>query len=109
MSRFASENVVTLRSANSVLDLECRSDCHEYRTKVSRRYLGRALDLGFREIGFARNGGPVLAYDDARRFVWMGLGDEGAIQDSEPQHRIESAPYRPQTSPRRRSTLALPA
>lgn len=65
----------------------------EYRTQVSRRYLDRALTLGFREIGFARQSGPVLAYDESRWFVWMGLGEEGVIQDSEPRHRIESAPY----------------
>jgi hypothetical protein len=82
---------------------------NEYRTQVNRRYLDRALNLGFREVGFGRDGGPVLACDETRRFVWMGLGEEGVIHASEPQHRIESAPYRPKANPRRRSERTLPA
>lgn len=62
----------------------------EYRLQMDRRYLGRALKLGLRDVGFTGSGGPCVARDAQREYVWMGLGQEDVIPASDVASRLLS-------------------
>lgn len=62
----------------------------EYCLQMDRRYLGRALKLGLREVGFTGGGGPCVARDAQREYVWMGLGQENTISAADVGGRLLS-------------------
>lgn len=55
---------------------------------TDRRLLGRALDLGFREIHIVKPDSPLLCRDETRVFVWMPLDATEAIP---PQREVQHA------------------
>ncbi|AMV18407.1 DNA polymerase III subunit beta [Planctomyces sp. SH-PL14] len=63
---------------------------NECRLQMDRRYLGRALKLGLREVGFTAGGGPCVARDAQRDYVWMGLGQENTISAADVGDRLLS-------------------
>lgn len=58
---------------------------------TDRRYVGRAMRLGFREAYIYGPNSPVLCRDDRRRFLWALLADASAIPRSDDPIRIESS------------------
>jgi hypothetical protein len=53
------------------------------RLSSNRRYLARAINLGFREVHLNSADSPVLCQDERRRYVWALLGKEGVIEPSD--------------------------
>jgi hypothetical protein len=49
------------------------------RLATDRRYLLRALKLGFREVAASRPDQPLLCRDERRTYLWMPLDASGAI------------------------------
>jgi hypothetical protein len=72
---------------------------------TDRRYLLRAVQLGFREIAVVRPDVPLLARDASRTYVWMPLDPKTAIPPGQDVVRLESAetatPDQPQPQQRR--------
>ncbi len=58
---------------------------------TDRRYVERAMRLGFREAFIYGPNSPVLCRDDRRRFLWALLDAKSAILRSEDAIRIESS------------------
>jgi hypothetical protein len=56
---------------------------------TNRRYVERALRLGFHRIGLFGSESPVLCNDGRRRFVWMLLDKDSAIARHDDPIRIE--------------------
>ena len=69
------------------------------RFHTNRRFVRRALDLGFRTMHFHGSDKPVLCQNDRRSYVWMLLSPDQAIKPSEDVVRIESPsqPAQPHT------------
>ena len=63
---------------------------NEIRIASDRKYLKRAIDLGFSQIGIPSKHGPVICRDDRRQFIWALLED-AAIPPSAESCRVESA------------------
>jgi hypothetical protein len=61
------------------------------RINTDRKFLRRALGLGFREIHFFAPYEPLLCVDDRRRYLWATLTPEDAIKPSDDAVRISSA------------------
>ena len=57
---------------------------------IDRRYLERAVRLGFREVGFVSDEAPVVCRDGRRTYIWAVLSKEGIVQPAENSVRIES-------------------
>ena len=57
---------------------------------TDRRYLARALRMGFREVLIFEHDRPLQCQDDHRSYVWMPLSPEGVIKPAENMIRIES-------------------
>lgn len=57
---------------------------------TDRRYVERALQLGFRQVRFHGPETPALAIDDRRQFLWAVLDKASAIPRHEQAHKIES-------------------
>lgn len=79
---------------------------------TDRRYLARAIDLGFREIHFRGNSAPATCQDERRQYVWALLDPDGACQAGDDPLRIES-PAEPAKQPsitqrRRNHTVTKP-
>jgi hypothetical protein len=85
---------------------------------LDRRYLRRALALGFSELQVERPDAPVVCRDARRTYLWMPLDQGGALPPSDDALRITSAepeksrspappPPRPD-NPRRRSPMPTP-
>ena len=72
----------------------------------NRRYLERALRLGFRQLHLNGPDAPVLCTDQRRRFLWALLDRKSAIPRHEDPIRISSSPTPSATSPPRTSTKA---
>jgi hypothetical protein len=70
---------------------------------MDRRYLLRALRLGFRELEVASAGRPIACRDDRRTFVWMPLDVPRAVSPGRtprvPPARQESERTRPMPAP----------
>jgi hypothetical protein len=62
------------------------------RLNMNRKYLARALKLGFSEVHVFGNNVPVLCRDDHRQYVWALLDPASAIAPSSDAIRIESPP-----------------
>ena len=57
---------------------------------TDRRYVERALQLGFRQVRFHGPETPALAIDDRRQFLWAVLDKGSAIPRHEQAHKIDS-------------------
>jgi hypothetical protein len=85
---------------------------------LDRRYLRRALQLGFAELQLERPDAPVVCRDAGRTYLWMPLDQGGVVPPTDDVVRISSAdPERarspapqplPPDSPRRRRTMPAP-
>ena len=90
-------NVVAIRAADEaasnavelVLDYS-RYDGKGHRPQTERRYLLRAIHLGFRDIYLRNAGVPALCHDHNRTYFWALLGQEGSISASEEMPKIRS-------------------
>jgi hypothetical protein len=60
------------------------------RLNMNRKFLVRALKLGFSELLFYGPEVPVACHDERRDFVWATLGPETAIPPAEDAIRFES-------------------
>jgi hypothetical protein len=60
------------------------------RVNTNRKYLARALKLGFREVLLHDPKTAVVCRDDSRVYIWMPLDDEAAIPPAENAIRILS-------------------
>lgn len=60
-------------------------------THTDRRYLSKALGLGFRTFRLFGPGRPILAEEGQRRFLWAVLDQDGAIKPAADPIRIESS------------------
>jgi len=67
-----------------------RPEGEPLRVQMNREFLARALQLGFREIGFTGTASPALCHDGTRQFVWALLEPEGAISADPEAVLIES-------------------
>jgi len=59
---------------------------------TDRRYVERAVRLGFREARILGPNSPVLCQDERRKYLWAILSPEGVIPRSDDPIRIESRP-----------------
>ena len=66
---------------------------------TNRKYLVRALRLGFREILVFENNRPLLCQDEQRSYVWAVLDPEGIIKPDPNPIRIESSSQDAVTTP----------
>jgi hypothetical protein len=57
---------------------------------TDRRYLLRALELGFRQVQLTGGEGIVWCQGDQSQYLWMPLGPEQAIKSSENCIRVDS-------------------
>ena len=60
------------------------------RLNMNRRFLGRVLKLGLRELRVYGNKAPILCQDEHRKYVLALLDHESAIGPAEDAIRIES-------------------
>jgi hypothetical protein len=85
---------------------------------MDRRYLRRALQLGFAELQVERPDAPVVCRDAQRTYLWMPLDQGGTVAPTDGALRVSSAepekarspappPSRPD-NPRRRRTMPAP-
>ena len=76
----------------------------------NRKFLARALELGFNQVHFNGPEAPVLCYDDRRRFLWAVLDPKSAIPRSNDAISIVSPAASPSTevtsSPARRTVVS---
>jgi hypothetical protein len=68
------------------------------RLNLNRKFLARALKLGFRDLLVYGDKVPVVCHDEHRHFVWATLEPESAIPPVEDAIRIESPSAEPQTA-----------
>ncbi len=61
------------------------------RVNTSRRFVARALGLGFRQFLFFGDSSPLLAVDGQRQYLWMPLAAEEAAAPSADALRILSS------------------
>ena len=80
------------------------------RLNTNRKYLGRAMKLGFREVLIFGNKVPALCQDECREYLWAILDPESAIKPTDDVIRIASPECgfgacvrNPQTSDRKES------
>ena len=62
------------------------------RLNTNRKFLGRAMKLGFRELCIFGDKTPVACFDDTRRYVWAPLEPDGAIKPADDAIRIDVRP-----------------
>ena len=60
------------------------------RFSTDRRYLARALGLGFREFFLTKPGAAIACHGQDRQFGWMPLGEENPVEPADDAIRIES-------------------
>lgn len=65
------------------------------RVNTNRRYLARALRLGFRELCFFGAMSPMACFDGTRSYIWALLDHASAIRPDENATRIESPACEP--------------
>jgi hypothetical protein len=84
------------------------------RVATDRRYLLRALQLGFRRVQAIAADKPLLCRDEKRTYVWMPLSQDGALPPSPDALRLASAAPGPDATavtpspPRRRTPMPAP-
>ena len=59
---------------------------------MNRKFLARAVKLGFSEVHLYTPKVPVLCRDDYRQYLWAVLSPESAIKPADDAIRIESPP-----------------
>ena len=62
------------------------------RINTNRRFLSRALELGFSEIGISDVEAPLVCREEHRIYAWQPLGGDAAIQAADNVIRIEPNP-----------------
>jgi len=81
------------------------------RINTNRRFLNRAMTMGFRELHLFGPTSPVLCQDRTREYLWALLDGEAAIKPNTHAVRIESpttpVPSKPRTSRKRRSPTKM--
>ena len=60
------------------------------RVNTNRRYMNRAVKLGFDRVHVFSPRSPVLACDEHRKYVWALLDPDSAVKPSEDAVRVES-------------------
>jgi hypothetical protein len=93
-----------------------RAEGPPLRVVTNRRYLLRAVKLGFTEVRVARPDVPLLCQDDRRIYLWMPLDDKTALLPSSPsagiavteQSALSNVARQPPTPETERSAL-MPA
>jgi hypothetical protein len=60
-----------------------------------RRYLQRALELGFTEFGFVSNESPIVCRDSTRQYIWMALAPGDAVPVSDDAYQVNSFDAKP--------------
>ena len=68
------------------------------RISTDRRYLARALRLGFRELLFYAANAPVQCSDETRHYLWAVLEPDSAIKPSAKAIRVASPGGEPSTT-----------
>ena len=68
------------------------------RISTDRRYLARALRLGFRELLFYAANAPVQCTDETRHYLWAVLEPDSAIKPSAKAIRIAAPSGEPSTT-----------
>jgi hypothetical protein len=58
---------------------------------MSRRYLTRALEMGFSQFDIVSPDVPVQCRDESRTYLWMPLDKSGALASSEKDLRVHSS------------------
>lgn len=81
------------------------------RCRTNRRYLARALALGFTEFQLANADTPVACLDGPRTYVWMPLPKEKALPPSDDIIRITPPAQEPNQPPitKERKPALMPA
>lgn len=73
---------------------------NEVRFATDRRYLKRAIDLGFSEVGVTSKDGPAICRDAHREFLWAILSSDATVPPSDQIIQINSiAEPAPQNQP----------
>lgn len=67
------------------------------RFNTDRRFLQRAIALGFREVHITDSTTPLLCHDARRKYVWQAMTPEGALLPSDDCVRIELPVSQPST------------
>jgi hypothetical protein len=67
-----------------------RANGKAMRFLTNRYYLTQAVSFGFRELLVFGPNNPIVCENEHRRYIWMPLGEEGAIKPREDSIRIES-------------------
>lgn len=97
-------------SAAHPVEVDLRSSTLEgapIQVSTDRRYVDRALRLGFRKILFHDPNSPALAVDQRRRYLWAVLDKTSAIARHEQAQKIDSPLVSSKiTKPRRAMRLA---
>jgi len=62
---------------------------------TDRRFLARAVKLGFEQVCFFGPQAPVLCDDGRRQYLWAVLDSDGALRPSADAIRIEATAFRP--------------
>lgn len=62
----------------------------EVRLQTDRRFVKRALELGFTEFGFTSSEGAAVCRDAHREFVWMVLDAASAVPPSDNARQVDS-------------------
>jgi len=75
------------------------------RACMDRRYLLRAVQMGFRQIMVIRHDKPILCQDEKRTYLWMPLGDPASTEPQKASHSTVTAPI---TSPPTQITRSTP-
>ena len=68
------------------------------RISTDRRYLTRALRLGFRELLFYAANAPIQCTDETRHYLWAVLEPDSAIKPSAKAIRVASPASEPSTT-----------
>ena len=74
---------------------------NQLRLQTNRAFLVRALQLGFREIGFVDAHSPCICQDATRTYMWMLLENKGALEPNANALRIDSMSMTPNGSAKR--------
>lgn len=75
---------------------------------TNRRYLTRAIELGFCEFQVVNNNSPIVCKEPQRTFIWMTLGENGALTAADNAVQIHSssdAPAKPPAVQPRRTPM----
>jgi hypothetical protein len=77
------------------------------RFNTNRQYLMRALELGFSTLNVLDPNGIVYCQDARRKYAWMSLGKEGALEPSDKTVKIVSTDPFPISQPSSRTKVNM--